>query len=228
MKQTQKYNARFITAQVLGRFEPERDYASEILNKMLDNTDQRQRATDLVFGTLRNLKAIDTVINAFSGCPVKRIQKKLQSIIRVGCYEIIYTPYTAEHSIVNEAAQNVKAISGQKQVGFINALLRQIIRHITNRQIPLPKANTGRILPQSIETGCEFDSDFLPDSETNRAEYLSAVFSLPQWLVTDWLSEFRYEEARKICFACNRRPSVYIRPNILKTNAQDLVVKFLL
>ncbi len=225
MKESKKYTARFVAAQVLNKFEPKRDYASAILDKYLDKTDQRQRATDLVFGTLRNLAAIDSVINSFSGCLVKRIQKKLLNIVRVGCYEIIYTPSTGEHSIVNEAAQNAKAIAGPKQVGFVNALLRQIIRHVTNRQTPLLQANIRRTLPQNIETGCEFDSDFLPDETTNIAQYLSIVFSLPNWLVTDWLKEFGDEKARQICFASNRRPGFYIRPNTLKISMREFVTK---
>ncbi len=226
MKESKKYTARFVAAQVLSKFEPQRDYASAILDKYLDKTDQRQRATDIVFGTLRNLIAIDTVINSLSGCPVKRIQNKLLNIIRIGCYEIIYTPSTGEHSIVNEAAQNAKAIASPRQVGFVNALLRQIIRNVKNRQTPLPQANLIRTLPQNIDTGCEFDSDFLPDGTKNIAEYLSTVFSLPLWLVTDWLNEFGNDRARQICFGCNRRPGFYIRPNTLKTTLQDLVAKF--
>ena len=226
MKQAVKHNARFVAAQVLSRIEPKRDYAAAILNRMLDKTDQRQRATDLVFGTLRNLTAIDAVINALSGCPVQRIQKKLLNIVRIGCYEIVYTPSAAKHSIVNEAAQSTKTIAGQKQVGFVNALLRQILRHIINHQTPLSKANIKRNLPLNIETGCEFDMDFLPDFEKEPAEYLSTVFSLPQWLVTDWLTEFGREKTHEICFACNRRPSVYIRVNTLKITPDELKAKF--
>ena len=225
MKDTKKQTARFIAAQVLNKFEPDKNYASTILEKYLDKTEQRQRATDLVFGTLRNLAAIDTVINELSGCPIKRIQKKLLNIIRIGCYEIIYTPSTGEHSIVNEAAQNVKAIASSKQVGFVNALLRQIIRHVANRQTALSQTNLKRTLPQNIDTGCEFDLDFLPDDTNSIAEYLSIVFSLPLWLVTDWLNDLGDEKARQICFACNRRPGFYIRPNTLKTSLPDLVAK---
>lgn len=226
MNELKKHTARFVAAQVLGQFDPNRDYASAILDKFLDGTDQRQRATDLVFGTLRNLAAIDSVINSFSGCLVKRIQRKLINIVRIGCYEIIYTPSTAEHSIVNEAAQVAKAIAGQKQVGFINALLREILRHVANRQISLSQVNNKRTLPQNMETGCEFDSEFLPDIENNRAEYLSTAFSLPGWLIGDWLKEFGDSGTYDICAACNRRPSVYIRPNTLKTTSETLIRKF--
>jgi 16S rRNA (cytosine967-C5)-methyltransferase len=48
------------------------------------------------------------------------------------------------------------------------------------------------------------------------------VFSLPGWLVNDWLTRFDKETTKKICFASNRRPSIYIRPNTLKTNLQGL------
>jgi 16S rRNA (cytosine967-C5)-methyltransferase len=226
MSGPRKKTARFIAAQVLDQFDPKRNYAGAVLNQLLDETQQRQRATDLVFGTIRNLFAIDKVIDTFAGCPIDRIQKKLLNIICVGCYELIYSPSTQQYSVINEAAENAKAIAGTKQVGFVNALLRKITRHIKNRQIELSQAEAKRTLVQCAETGCEFDADFLPDFETEPAEFLSVVFSLPRWLVTDWFGEFGKEQARQICLAQNRRPSIYIRPNSLKTTAQELVKLF--
>ena len=214
-----KRTARFIAAHVLGQFDPQRNYAGAVLNQLLDETQQRQRATDLVFGSIRNLIAIDKVIDTFAGCQIERIQRKLLNIIRIGCYELIYSPATQQYSIINEAAENAKAVAGTKQVGFVNALLRKIAGHITHRQIELSQAGVGRTLVQTAATGCEFDTDFFPDFETNPTEYLSIVFSLPQWIVTDWLSEFGEESTRQICLAQNRRPSIYIRPNSLKTTA---------
>jgi 16S rRNA (cytosine967-C5)-methyltransferase len=222
---SKKITGRFIAAQVLGKFDPKRNFAGPILDKLLDQTQQRQRATDLVFGTIRNLFAIDNVINTFAGCPVERIQRKLLNIIRIGCYELIYSPSTQQYSIINEAAENAKAIGGTKQVGFVNALLRKISRHIKNRQIELSQADARGTLVQNAATGCEFDMYFLPDFETDPAEFLSVVFSLPHWLVTDWLDEFGKEQTRQICLAQNRRPSIYIRPNTLKTTAQELIDK---
>ena len=60
-------SARAIAAQVLREFDPTRDYAGPILDRLLDQTEERQRATDLVYGTLRNLTALDAVIAQFSG-----------------------------------------------------------------------------------------------------------------------------------------------------------------
>ena len=219
-------SARSIAVETLNRCDSQRSYASTVLNKLLNKTDQKQRATDLVLGTIRNRYAIDTVIAAFSGRLVERIPDKLLNIIRVGTCELVYSPATAQHSIVNDAVNNARALIGKKQAGFVNAILRQITRGITNRQIELSKSNPARTLCQSPETGCEFDRDFLPNPKSSPADYLSTVFSLPGWLVSDWLSNFGAELTRLICLASNRKPGIYIRPNSLKTSAQELAEKF--
>ena len=219
-------SARAIAIKVLNQCDPKRNYIGPILNKLLNETSQKQRATDLVLGTIRNRRAIDTVITAFTGRPIERIPDKLLNIIRIGAYELIYSPATGQHSIVNEAVENAKALIGKKQVGFVNAVLRQITRHITNRRIELSQTNPKRTLYQTPVTGCEFDMDFLPDPESSPADYLSTVFSLPKWLIKGWLSEFGEESTRQICLASNRKPGIYLRPNNLKTTTQDLARKF--
>jgi 16S rRNA (cytosine967-C5)-methyltransferase len=219
-------SARNIAMAVLNQLDLKHGYAGQLLNKLLPQTNEKQRATDLVFGTLRNRAAIDTVIAKLADCPTDRIPDKLLNIIRIGAYELIYSPQTAEYSIVNEAVENAKAVAGKKQTGFVNALLRQITRHITNRQIPLSQANAQRLLPQTPLTGCEFDTAFLPEPEISPDDYLSTTFSLPKWLVSGWLAEFGVESARQICFASIRKPSIYIRPNSLKITTSQLAEKF--
>jgi 16S rRNA (cytosine967-C5)-methyltransferase len=244
-------SARKIAAEVLNQLDPRRSYAGPILNRLLSETDQRQRATDLVFGTLRNRTAIDTVIEAFSGRQsdqpegldliktgfaglhgikpasggVERISKRILSVIRVAVFELVYSPQTPDYSIVNEAVENTKTIGGKRQIAFANAVLRQIARHITNRSAELEAAIPWRTLPQNQKSGCEFDTDFLPDPQTSPLEYLSNCFSLPKWLVENWLNEYGNQTTQQICFASNRRPSIYLRPNILKTTTQELLKK---
>jgi 16S rRNA (cytosine967-C5)-methyltransferase len=218
-------SARAIAIEVLNRCDPRKGYAGTMLERLLPETGRRQQATDLVFGTLRNRRAIDTVISTFSGQPVERIQGRLLNIIRVGIYELVYCPSTEAYAIVNEAAESAKAVAGKKQTGFINAVLRQVIRHISSREVPLSQADSRCTLPQMPSAGCQFDTDFLPDSKTSPVEYLGTVFSLPQWIVADWLAEFGGESTRRICLASNRRPGIYIRPNTLKTTMTALAEK---
>jgi 16S rRNA (cytosine967-C5)-methyltransferase len=218
-------SARAIAVEVLSRCDPRRRYAGPMLDRLLCETNQRQRATDLVFGAIRNHRAIDTVIAAFSGRPVERIQETLLAVIRIGVYELIYCPATQTHAIVNEAVEYIKANTSVKQISFVNAVLRQILRHISHRRSPLSQSNTRRILVRTAADGCEFDMDFLPDRKAHPAGYMGAVFSLPEWLVIDWLDEFGEEATWNICLASNRKPGITIRPNGLKTTTVELMEK---
>ena len=221
-----KKTAREIASAALNSFDSKHGYVTAILNDLLHQTDETQRATDLVFGVIRNRTAIDMVITTFSGRPVERIPAKLLNIIRVASFELIYCPQTPEYSIVNEAVNTAKALAGKKQTGFVNAVLRQITRHIQKRQIPLSQTEPQKTLSQTTLTGCQFDTDILPEPEGSPSDYLSAAFSIPQWLVTDWLNEFGQESAHQICFANNRRPGIYIRPNTLNITTQQLADQF--
>ncbi len=229
--------ARLIAMQVLNQWDrsqsrandssgSHRLYAGEILDKLLDQTPQRQRATDLTFGTIRNRAAIDIVLAIIAETPPKRIKPDLINIVRIGIYELIYQPQTPDYSIINEAAENTKTLAGRKQVGFINAVLRRVASNIVNRRVTLSDANPRKTLPHDAYTGCEFAKCLLPDPDTAAAEYFSSAFSLPAWLVKTWLDECGFEDTRSICIASNRRPSIYIRPNALKTTAYKLAESF--
>ncbi len=219
--------ARSIATAVLNQFDknPKQIFTAATLNKLLQETNEKQRATDLISGTIRNRSAIDAVIAKLGDCPAERIPSKLLNVIRIGAYELIYNPQTAEHAIVNEAVESVKAVAGKKQVGFVNALLRQITRGIKNRQELLSEAEPEKTLPQSLTSGCEFDIAILPEPKGSPEDYFSCAFSLPKWLVVEWLGEFGFEKTKDICFASNRKPSVYLRPNKLKTTANQFADK---
>ncbi len=225
MSAQESKSARAIAAEVLRELDSTREYAGPILDRLLDQTEERQRATDLVYGTLRNLHAIDAVISKFSGRQTARIDPPLLSILRIGVYELVYSPPTPVYSIVNEAVSNVENAGSKKRTGFVNAVLRQIERHITDRQIDLAQADPKRALIQTSQSGCQFDADVLPDPATSLQLYLSTCFSLPSWLVGEWLEQFGPEQTRQICLACNRRPGLYVRVNPLRTTTKDLLAR---
>ncbi|KKU45083.1 MAG: Excinuclease ABC C subunit domain protein, partial [Microgenomates group bacterium GW2011_GWC2_46_7] len=79
-----------------------------------------------------------------------------------------------------------------------------------------------KTLPLNPQTGCEFNMEILPDAKKFRIEYLNLAFSLPIWFIEQLLAQFGYEKTLGVCFASNRKPSVYARPNKLKTTAEKL------
>jgi 16S rRNA (cytosine967-C5)-methyltransferase len=221
-KPKRKSTARFIAVKALDSFELVSEFAETALSKLLPATAERQKATDLVYGTIRNRTSIDRVITVLSDRSIERIPEKILNIIRIASYELIYCTRSPVYAIVNEAVENAKVFSGKKVSSFVNAVLRRISAHIQVRQLPLSQANPRRTLPQNSVFGCQFDVDLLPEPAEKPIDYLSVAFSLPECLVADWLEDFGLEKTRQFCFASNRKPSIYLRTNVLKTTAEKL------
>ena len=214
--------ARSIAVRVLNKFKPEKHDAADLLSGMINKTDQKGQATDLVFGTIRNRPLIDSILAIVAKTPIKRINRRLVNIVRVGVYELVFATQTAEYAIVNEAANLTSEIAGKKQTGFVNAVLRNIARGIKQRSVPLESCDLLKTVPTSLAEGCLFKDNILPDPQKDPSGYYSLAFSIPQWLIDSWLEHYGPEKTRQICFGSNRRPSVCLQANTLKTSPQEL------
>ncbi|MBN2019334.1 MAG: methyltransferase domain-containing protein [Sedimentisphaerales bacterium] len=216
MAETELQNVRGIAAKILTETRKDKQFAAETLERYPEIAD-RPRATDLIFGVIRNRGVLDAVVEKVSGLQIIHIQAKLLNIIRVGAYELIFCPHIPEHSTVHQSVDYAKQITNDKSAGFVNWILRSVQKHIISRQRPLIEINPRKIIPQTPEFGCEFDIELLPDGDASIKDYLSVAFSLPVWLIESWLAEFGPDQTRDICLASNRRPGIYARPNPLKT-----------
>jgi 16S rRNA (cytosine967-C5)-methyltransferase len=226
MMSSNNITARQLALNVLNKFSTDRCEARSILHPMLSLTTEKAFATELVYGSIRNLNTLDMIIADAADLPLSRIEKQLLNILRIGAYELIFTPHTPEYAAVNEAVKIAHATAGQKQAAFINAVLRNIVRAIANRAAKLEDANLRTTIPHSPTTGCRFHNVLLPHSKQNPSGYLSKAFSLPEWLIARWLDDFDFDRARETCLASNRRPAAYIQPNILKISPEDLLERF--
>jgi len=225
MNEPKPYSSRQVALAVLNKCDIRSAAMISNLDKLIAKTDRKQQASDIIFGVIRNRVALDMVITKFGKLSGRKVSDKLFNILRIGAYELIYSAATGEYAIVNEAAELASTLGGKKQVGFINAVLRQIARCIENRTTPADPDKLQKTLPREPGIGCVFKDNILPAPADDRGGYLSNAFSLPRWLVEKWLDEFGSDDAEKICFASNRRPGIFLRPNILKISAQQLCEK---
>jgi len=196
-----------------------------ILNQLLARTDRPAQATDIVFGVIRNRAAIDRVLTQCASIEPDRVKPSQWNLLRIGVYELVYAPDTADYAIISEAVERVSKTSSKKSGGFVNAVLRNVQRAIENRQAPCTSENIRKIIPQTPQTGCLFNIDLLPDPDKEPTQYLSTAYSVPQRLINEWLSAFGPEQTRNICLASNRHPSVIVQPNTLRTTSEDLAKK---
>ncbi|MBM4103898.1 MAG: hypothetical protein FJ263_07590 [Planctomycetes bacterium] len=214
-------SARAVAAKVLAGLDFRKPDAAARLERIINKTDQQARATDLVFGVIRNLTAINLVLQKTAKIRGEHTDKKILALLRIGAYELLYVPATPEYAILNDAADLAANVS-KKSAGFVNAVLRSIQRAIQHRSASLAGQNPRRTLPSDDKSGCVFTIDILPDPQQDLAVFLSQAFSLPTWLIRQWLTDLGPQQTRQICQASNRHPSVIVWPNPSKITAQQL------
>lgn len=108
--------------------------SSLFINELLNNSlsafkyPQRRFIAELVYGTVRNLKHIDFWISLAFKKPLKRIDNTLLSILRTSFYQMIFMSNRGPALVVNETTELAKKVCGRKASGFINFMLREILR----------------------------------------------------------------------------------------------------
>jgi 16S rRNA (cytosine967-C5)-methyltransferase len=171
---------------------------------------------------LRHRILIDLIIQAFAGCPVKRISRSVLAILRPAVYELVFCPETPVYALVNEAVGLAGKHTGRKQSGFVNAVLRSIDRQIKVRHTDTWVSQIQATAPIDEGCGCVFKQDFLPEANKEPVAYLSQAYSLPAWLIKPWHQIHGLTHTTALAQACNRKPSLYLRANPLKVSVQDL------
>ncbi len=158
------------------------------------NKQQKSFITEVVNGTLRNLIYLDFVINTYSKTKTKKMKPVILNVLRISVYQIYFMDRVPEHAICNSAVDIVKKYKLHGLTGFVNGVLRTIIK---NKNVDLLK-------------------------DLDKITYLSVKYSYDKWIIQYWLSEHTYEEVEEMCIANNERKKVSICVNTIKTNVSDI------
>ncbi len=195
---TIQINPREIAVQAL--IEIEQKYNTAVLRKLLRQNGAmfpRDRAfvTEMVNGSLRNLYYIDFVINAVSNTKTQKMKPYLLAVLRIAVYQI-YFMKVPENAVCDEAVKLVKKRGFSSLSGFVNAVLRNIIR--------------------------QKDKILLPDEKQCPIQFLSLKYSHPEWLLKMWLHQYDYDFVKELCRQNNMPPDVTIVVNSLCTTTEEL------
>jgi len=173
-------------------------YANIALRKALSQTelDSRDRAfvTELVNETLRNLISIDHVLNHFSKVTVANMKPFIRNLLRMSVCQLRHMEKTPESAAVNEAVILAKSHGYAGLSGFVNGVLRTIVRQ--------PET------PPMLESGSP--------------EYLARRYSYPRWLAKSLVKWLGAEEADIFCQNSHMPPPVTIYTNTYKTTPTAL------
>lgn len=157
---------------------------------------QRAFVTDLVSGLIRNLLLIDYIIAAFSKTPINRIKPTILHILRLSVYQIKFMDKVPMHAACNEAVKMAKKTGFVGLSGFVNGVLRNIVR--SEDLPPLPQENVDL-------TG-----------------HLSVKYSTQPWIVQHFLEELGADCTKALLENVGNPPKITICVNTNKTTIEDL------
>ena len=148
--------------------------------------DQRDKslAFELTYGVCRWQGWLDYILDHFTSRPFKMIDRDLQDALRIGAYQILKLDRIPDRAAVAATVEVVKSIDRRK-AGFVNAVLRSVVRE--GRQAKPPRPGKGL------------------------ARHLAIAQSHPQWVVKRWLEQFGKEETNALLEANNRTPNLVLR-----------------
>ena len=134
-------NPRAIAAHCLNQVIYQGKSLTEVLQSeaitTLEDAD-RALTKDICFGSLRWHYAINQILDKLVSKPLKKRDKDVECLIRVGLYQLQYQS-TADHAAVNETVKASQHLKKPWSKGLINGVLRNFIRdqeHIVKKIKP--------------------------------------------------------------------------------------------
>ena len=169
-------------------------YADVALHRGLAKTELSERdrrfVTELVYGTVRQQRTLDTLIDRLGSRPAEKQPPKLLLILRLGLYQLRYLQ--SPSATVNTSVELAKANQLGRLSGVVNGLLRQYLR--------LTEAGEDLLA--------------LPEDPVKA---LGIRYSYPDWVVNLWVQQVGLEEAEQLCQWLNQPPHLDLRVNQQQT-----------
>ena len=190
-------DARFLAHQILNQFSSKKkldNVIEKVFTKYKPDYLVSSRCRVIVYDVIRLLGRIDFIIKIVSGKNHKQIPRPIQSILKIGFYEILIDEYTPDYAAVDSAVNLAKSISNQKSAGFINAVLRKLVRKKNNR------------------------IDWL-DSLSNHSEWNS----MPDWIQSRWKKNLGSEGFVNMIKSVNDNPPNFIRIQQKESNLEQII-----
>src|SRR5262249_56150941 len=111
----------------------------------------RRFATQLVYGTIRRRGTLDALIRAHTDWPRTRIARGVWELLRLGAYQLALLTHVPPHAAINETVELTKRGRHARAAGFVNGILRNVSRSLTDDRVAAPAADalavTGGGLP---------------------------------------------------------------------------------
>lgn len=153
--------------------------------------------TRLTEGTLEYQIRLDYIINYFSRVPVDKMKPLIREILRSGVYQILYMDNVPDSAVCNEAVKLTQKRGFYNLKPFVNGVLRTVIR--------------------------ENESIVWPDRGKEPLAWYSVTYSMPEFLVSGWITEYGEETAEKIMKAFLSERPLTVRCRTFRHTKEEIV-----
>lgn len=183
-------NVRELVLDILLELSKQNEYSNVLIASVLekyDYLDSKEKAfiKRVSEGTIERRIQIDYVLDRFSKVPVRKMKPLIRELLRMSCYQIMFMDNIPDAAVCNEAVKLAKKRGFGSLRGYVNGVLRAIVRG--QEQI------------------------VYPDRKTAYHDYLSVFYSMPLWLVEHFCNSYGNERCEKILQSFLQRGAVSIR-----------------
>ena len=163
--------ARRAAFEVVQRVFEEEAYADRALGAAVEGLDDRDRslAQFLAYGTVQRCRTLDFGIEQLGKRPVRKLDPPVRAALRLGAFQIAFTDQ-AEHAVVNDAVELVRAARRERAVPFTNAVMRRLSQGFRGLVASLPEGALKLSYPDWIAETLERDFGHETAIELMRAQ----------------------------------------------------------
>ncbi len=189
-------NPRKLAVNILIKVEKDGAYSNLALSEFFKDTDlsseNKAFVSALVYGVLDRKITLDYVLSKFLKTPIKKTAPFTLTVLRTALYQIMFMDKIPESAAVNEAVKLIKKSKESRNAGFVNAVLRSVLR-------------SDNLLPQD-----------------NSLQALSIRYSAPLYMVESFACDYGVDTAISLLEESLKSAPFTLKVNTLRTDREAL------
>ncbi len=185
-------NPRKTAVKALLKIEKDISYSNLTINSIFKELEITQSdkafVTALIYGVLERKITLDYVLQNHIKTPLKKVSQFSLQVLRVALYQIMFMDKIPQSAAVNEAVKLIKNSKESRNSGFVNAVLRNILR-------------SEKLLP-----------------EGDSAKDLSVLYSCPVEIIESFVKDYGTENTKALLVESLKPAPLTVKVNTLKTD----------
>ncbi|MDO4489931.1 MAG: 16S rRNA (cytosine(967)-C(5))-methyltransferase RsmB [Lachnospiraceae bacterium] len=182
-------NIRELALLTLLEMQQEGKQSHQVMRSVLDKyqylpKQDRAFLTRLCQGTLEYRPQLDYIVNQYSSVKTRKMKPVIREILRMAVYQLFYMDQVPDSAAVNEAVKLAVKKGFRSLKGFVNGVLRSILRERDKLTFPGPE---------------------------EPVKYLEVRYAMPPYLAEKWLKKYGLQQTEKICGAFLQEKPLTVR-----------------